>query len=58
MNMKEANVVLKKAGVAIKFNAEYDEYRVNFIKGKEATAYYTTDIEDAIDTGLTMGKVM
>lgn len=31
------------------------EYRVNFIHGLEPTAYYTSDIEDAIDTAQTMG---
>lgn len=30
------------------------EYRVNFAGGKEATAYYTNDLEDAFATGVTM----
>jgi hypothetical protein len=30
------------------------EYRVNFRGGKEATAYYTTDIDDAVATGIKM----
>jgi hypothetical protein len=30
------------------------EYRVNFEGGKEATAYYTNDIEDALATGIDM----
>lgn len=30
------------------------EFRVNFTGGKEATAYYTTDLEDAFATGVEM----
>lgn len=30
------------------------EYRVNFINGKEATACYTNDLEDAFGTGVEM----
>ena len=33
-----------------------DEYRVNFTGGREATAYYTTDLSDARDTGIAMSK--
>ena len=32
------------------------EYRVNFKGGAEATAYYTNDLEDAIQTGRTMSR--
>lgn len=30
------------------------EYRVNFRNGHEVTAYYTTDLADALGTGLAM----
>lgn len=30
------------------------EYRVNFTNGDEATAYYTSDIDDAVETGFQM----
>jgi hypothetical protein len=33
-----------------------NEYRVNFHRGEEATAYYTTDLLDALDTGVAMDK--
>jgi hypothetical protein len=33
-----------------------DEYRVNFRNGREATAYYTNDLQDALDTGQAMAK--
>jgi hypothetical protein len=32
------------------------EYRVNYVGGKESTAYYTDSIEDAFSTALLMGK--
>ena len=30
------------------------EYRVNFVGGSEATAYYTNDLEDAFATAIDM----
>jgi hypothetical protein len=38
--------------------AAYDnrEYRVNYRAGKEVTAYYTNDPQDAIDTAKYMRK--
>jgi hypothetical protein len=32
------------------------EYRVNFSYGREETAYYTNDIEDAVATSVIMAK--
>lgn len=32
------------------------EWRVNFPNGREATAYYTTDDQDAIDTAKAMAQ--
>jgi hypothetical protein len=32
------------------------EYRVNIKAGREATAYYTNDLKDALDTGIAMAK--
>lgn len=32
------------------------EYRVNFAGGSESTAYYTNDLEDAIQTGRAMSR--
>jgi hypothetical protein len=45
---------LRAVGVAITHSAEFREYRVNFRGGNEATAYYTSDLTDARDTGLAM----
>jgi hypothetical protein len=57
MKLKEAKAELKKIGMTITYNDEYYEYRVNFAGGKEATAYYTNDLEDAVHTGKTMKRM-
>lgn len=38
----------------IKITKSDDEYRVNFKNGNEATAYYTDDLDDAVNTGIAM----
>ena len=45
---------LRALGLSLTHN--YNEYRVNFIGGKEATAYYTDDLLDAVGTGKHMAK--
>lgn len=45
-----ANKHFAPKGVRITFNSAYQEYRVNYIGGKEATASYHTDFEDAEGT--------
>lgn len=54
--MKSIKKQLKDIGINLVFNEEYEEYQVNFIDGKEATAYYTSDLEDALATGIDMAK--
>lgn len=49
-----AKARLAPLGVTINWKASTDEYRVNFIGGKEATAYYTNDLRDAVGTGEAM----
>ena len=44
---------LKARGVIVR-RTPWDEYRVNFKGGQEATAYYTTDIDDAKDTAVVL----
>ena len=51
--LKVAKVILKQYDMTIIHN-EYDEYVVNMRGGKEATAYYTNDIGDAVATGVLM----
>lgn len=48
----QTELVLK--GIILRWKSETEEYRVNFRGGREATAYYTNDLEDARNTGLAM----
>lgn len=49
MTYKQARKHLATFGISLVFNEEYNEYRMN--KGnREATAYYTDDLQDAIGT--------
>lgn len=50
--LARAKAVLRAVGVTI--NKRHGEYRVNLLGGREATAYYTDDIQDAVETGLRM----
>lgn len=50
--LAQAKDALRPFGMSI--TKRDDEYRVNYINGAEATAYYTNDIEDAVRTGRTM----
>lgn len=51
-----AKALLKPFGITIRLTD--GEYRVNFLEAphKEETAYYTSDLEDAIDTAIDMAK--
>lgn len=52
-NVKQGLAAL---GVSIKFDRDYREYRVNYHGGREETAYYTDDLEDAYLTGVRMSQ--
>lgn len=54
--ISEAKQTLRIIGISLTRIVETNEYRVNLRNGTEATAYYTNDIEDAIDTGRYMAK--
>jgi len=54
MTLKEAKSRLTKIGVTI--SKKDGEYRVNMKGGKEDSAYYTNDIDDAFGTGVAMAK--
>jgi len=49
-----ARAQLKALGIQLQYSNDYNEYRVNLKGGREATAYYTNDLDDARDTGLYM----
>lgn len=48
--MKDAKAYLKRIGWTI--TKKDGEYRVNVAGGKEATAYYTNDLRDALETAV------
>lgn len=50
--LKNAKVILSEIGMGI--TKRDDEYRVNFKNGTENTAYYTNDLQDALETGMKM----
>lgn len=52
----DAKNQLKGIGITINRKASTGEFRVNFVNGTEATAYYTNDLQDAIDTGIAMAS--
>ncbi len=56
MRLKTAKDTLRPFGIIINSRPNTGEYRVNFANGREATAYYTDDIEDAVETGKRMAE--
>lgn len=52
--LAETKKKLKEYNMTCNWQAEWEQYRVNFINGLESTAYYTNDIQDALDTGIAM----
>jgi hypothetical protein len=54
MTLTEAKAALRPLGLSLR--KRDGEYRVNFTGGAEATAYYTNDIFDAVETGRQMAK--
>ena len=55
-DLAKAKKELAPLGLEVTFDKETEEYRVNFKGGKEGTAYYTDDVDDAIGTGKAMAK--
>jgi hypothetical protein len=55
MNFKETKDKLRVV-FGVKLTKTDGEYRVNFVGGKEATAYYTNDLADAFGTGVAMAN--
>lgn len=54
MTLKKVKKTLSLYNMSIRYRD--GEYRVNFVPGKESTAYYTDDLEDAFHTALLMRK--
>jgi hypothetical protein len=57
MTIKEARAICRQYGCTLTSRPCYHEYRVNLIGGKEASAYYTNDLHDAIATARMMNTV-
>ena len=53
-SFSEVKRELRAVGVTIKWDAEWEEYRVNLRNGTAATIYFTDDLIDALYTGLDM----
>lgn len=56
--LRKVRDALKVRGITITFDPDADEYRVNFKAGREATAYYTNDLDDALGTGHAMADTL
>lgn len=49
---RDARRVLRNFGMTL--SKRDNEYRVNFLGAREASAYYTNDVSDALNTGTLM----
>jgi hypothetical protein len=49
MTLQEAKSIARHLGLTLR-QVRSDDYRVNFRDGSETTAYYTNDLEDAVNT--------
>lgn len=54
--LKTATAHLRRYGVTLSRCHVDGEYRVNLRNGTETTAYYTSDLDDAVDTGVVMAN--
>lgn len=56
MTFQQTKTALKAIDMKIQ-KTEFGEYRVNFFRSdREATAYYTSDLMDAYQTGVQMAR--
>ena len=53
LTLSHVRTQLRTIGIVIR-RTDYGEFRVNYRRGNEPTAYYTNDIEDAFGTGKLM----
>jgi hypothetical protein len=54
MTLQEAKSVARHLGLTLR--QVRGDYRVNFRDGNETTAYYTNDLEDAVNTAVEMAR--
>ena len=53
MTLQEAKSIARHLGLTLRL-LRSGKYRVNFRDGNETTAYYTNDLEDAVNTAVAM----
>ena len=55
MTLQEAKSIARHLGLTLR-NVRSGDYRVNFRDGNETTAYYTDNLEDAVNTAVEMAR--
>jgi L-ribulose-5-phosphate 3-epimerase UlaE len=55
MTLQEAKSIARHLGLTLRA-VRFGNYRVNFRDGNETTAYYTDDLEDAVNTAVEMAR--
>jgi len=55
MTLQEAKSIARHLGLILR-KVRSGAYRVNFCDGNETTAYYTDDLEDAVNTAVEMTR--
>jgi hypothetical protein len=55
MTLQEAKSIARHLGLTLR-KVRSGEYRVNFRDGNETTAYYTDNLEDAVNTAVEMAR--
>jgi hypothetical protein len=55
MTLQEAKSIARHLGLTLR-KVRSGDYRVNFRDGNETTAYYTDNLEDALNTAVVMAR--
>ena len=55
MTLQEAKSIARHLGLTLR-QVRSGDYRVNFREGDETTAYYTDDLEDAVNAAVEMAR--
>ena len=55
MTIQEAKSIVRHLGLILR-KVRSGDYRVNFPDGDESPAYYTKDLEDAVNTAVEMAR--
>jgi hypothetical protein len=56
MTLQEAKSIARHLGLTLR-KVRSGDYRVNFRDGNETTAYYTDNLEDAVNTAVEMARI-